>query len=145
MKIGFSGTREGMSFHQQSEFAIWVKENEEIITEFHHGMCVGADYEAHDIVRLAAPDVKIVGHPAFPEGHPMRAIGLDVNEVKSLVEPMVRNRHIADESDMMFFAPVFPETRRSGTWATFRYARKRKYPVVMLARGTFENPEGKQA
>lgn len=149
MKIGFSGSRTGMSFKQSREFSEWVEENKDLITEFHHGMCVGADTDAHGIVRditqtgQPGSRVTIHGHPGFKSGHPTR--GLHDNQVDTLygvMDPLIRNHRIADECDLMIFAPLFPETRRSGTWATFRYCRKKKYKVLILARGTFQNPEG---
>lgn len=147
MKIGISGSRTGMSDHQRRAFEEWIAENAEIITEFHHGMCVGADAEAHGIVRALTqtgqpgPLTPIHGHPGFEDGHMMRA-KLDVDTLHGQSLPMDRNRAIADECDLMFFAPTFPERQRSGTWATFRYCRKKGYRVVMLARGTYQNPEG---
>jgi hypothetical protein len=61
MKIGFTGSREGMSTHQKEQFVL--KLNELGVTEFHHGDCAGADAQAHDIIREFFPNVKIVVHP----------------------------------------------------------------------------------
>jgi hypothetical protein len=33
------------------------------VREFHHGYCVGADFEAHRLVRTAYPEVKVIKHP----------------------------------------------------------------------------------
>lgn len=147
MSIGFSGTREGMSGNQRDKFVEWILENIEDIDEFHHGCCVGADANAHQIVRdmCIATNNKVVihGHPTFGLGHPMRAEKLDLDVVHPTQEPMTRNDAIIAASEIMLFTPKFPETRRSGTWATFRHARKLKKPVVMFSQGTYDNPSGK--
>ncbi|HJV74804.1 MAG TPA: hypothetical protein VJ654_11325 [Noviherbaspirillum sp.] len=60
-KIGFSGTRHGMTAGQQQAFRQWIRERQP--HEFHHGDCIGADAQAHDIVREVAPACRIVLHP----------------------------------------------------------------------------------
>jgi hypothetical protein len=49
MKIGFTGTRKGMSQHQKEQFVLKMFELDP--SEFRHGDCEGADAEAHDIIR----------------------------------------------------------------------------------------------
>jgi len=144
--IGFSGTRKGMSFKQKSDFGDWLMENHEMVTEFHHGMCIGADTEAHEIVRLGFANIKIHGHPGFPEDHATRGVkDADVDILHPILAPLTRNLEIVHGTRLMFFAPTFPEKQRSGTWATLRFCRRKKLPIVVLARGTFKNPEGAKA
>ena len=119
MKIGFTGTRQGMSQHQKEQFVIKLFDLD--LTEFHHGDCKGADAEAHDIVREFFPNVKIVIHPpektytqAFKQGdfsHPVKPY-------------IMRDRDIVRDSDYLIGAPLDKEVLRSGTWTTIRYARK---------------------
>ena len=59
IKVGFTGTRHGMSGEQLKEFENLIKSKE--ISEFHHGMCVGADKQAHDFIKSSK--INIVGHP----------------------------------------------------------------------------------
>ncbi len=58
MKIGFTGTRKGMTPEQKRSFERWLgtlcihgyadkKIKEEDTIEFHHGCCVGCDADAH--------------------------------------------------------------------------------------------------
>ena len=63
LKIGFTGTRNGMSDVQLEEFKKLFDSKD--FEEFHHGMCVGSDKQAHDFVTTIKEDkkVKIVGHP----------------------------------------------------------------------------------
>ena len=61
LKIGFTGTRHGMTKNQEKELEKLVKAKE--IQEFHHGMCIGSDEQAHFIVSSHKPKIKIVGHP----------------------------------------------------------------------------------
>jgi predicted Rossmann fold nucleotide-binding protein DprA/Smf involved in DNA uptake len=43
-----------------------------------------------------------------------------------------RNHAIVNESDFLIAAPDGPETLRSGTWATVRYARKVGKRVLVI-------------
>ena len=61
MKVGFTGTQKGMTERQFDIFAAVISELQP--EEFHHGDCIGADEQAHDIVHVVAPDCKIVVHP----------------------------------------------------------------------------------
>ena len=130
MKVGFTGTREGMSQHQKEQFVIELYEIAP--TEFHHGDCVGADAEAHDIVRTFFPEVKIVGH--LPLSNSQRAFK-ECDEYKSPLPYLERDRVIVDTADFMFGAPKSDkELVRSGTWATIRYSRKLTKPLKVLKR-----------
>ena len=130
MKVGFTGTREGMSQYQKEQFALKLYELNP--TEFHHGDCEGADAEAHDIVRMFFPHVRIEVYPpkstyrqAFKKGdfhHPPESY-------------LTRDYKIVDRTDYMFGAPLQDtEIIRSGTWTTIRYARKQNKPLTILTR-----------
>lgn len=119
MKIGFTGTREGMSQNQKEQFVLKLFDLG--ITEFHHGDCIGADADAHDIVREFFPNVKIVIHP--PERSYTRAFrkGDFSHPLKPYIE---RDRDIVDDCEHLIGSPLDKEVIRSGTWTTIRYARK---------------------
>lgn len=130
MKIGFTGTREGMSQNQKEQFIL--KCDELGITEFHHGDCEGADAEAHDIVREFFPHVWIEVYPpkstyrqAFRKGdkhHPPESY-------------LTRDYKIVQNTDFLIGAPKSDtEIIRSGTWTTIRYGRKLKKPNEVLKR-----------
>lgn len=60
MKIGFTGTQQGMSWEQRQALTKQLLVLQP--TEFHHGDCIGADAEAHEAaIRAGVP--KIVVHP----------------------------------------------------------------------------------
>ena len=58
MRIGFTGTQRGMTIRQRTELAILLRN---VSGEFHHGDCIGADAEAHEIARRSS--FTLIGHP----------------------------------------------------------------------------------
>lgn len=120
MKVGFTGTQIGMNARQQAE----LTEQLTLLraTEFHHGDCVGADEEAHHLVRARFPSIKIICHPPT---NPLKRAGCTSDGYREPKEYLDRNRDIVDETDYLIAAPATrTEKRRSGTWYTVRYARK---------------------
>ena len=126
MKLGFTGTRKGMTLSQRREFHTLLLNKETEITEFHHGDCIGADAEAHRIVQRVLPKVKIVIHPPLDSNN--RAFCLLRSEKDTASEPkdyIERNHDIVNSIDVLFAAPFTnDEILRSGTWATIRYAKR---------------------
>ena len=130
MKVGFTGSRHGMSQAQKEAFVHGLLESG--ITEFHHGDCVGADEEAHHIVREFFPDVHIVCHP--PKSPNSRAF-TKCNEYRDPLPYIPRDKKIVDETEFLFGAPLTDEeVIRSGTWTTIRYAKKLQKPYKILGR-----------
>jgi hypothetical protein len=129
MRVGFTGTRQGMSQHQKEQFVLKLHELE--VHEFHHGDCIGADADAHDIVREFFPNVKIIIHPpsktktqAFKSG----------DESRIPAPYITRDKAIVNETEYLVGAPHCEEIIRSGTWTTIRHARKVKKPHTVLDR-----------
>lgn len=136
MKIGFTGTRDGMTRPQMHAFYKFVCELPEF-TEFHHGACVGADAEAADTVaEMEEGDGPrrwtVTAHP----GDMPRFVSHEAIKSSDVVlpekQPLARNRDIVDACEMLVACPAGAESRRSGTWATIRYARKRAKRVVII-------------
>jgi hypothetical protein len=118
--LGFTGTRSGMTDAQKNVFRRVILELKP--TEFHHGDCVGADAEAHDIVRELLPECRIVVHP--PNKNELRAFkqgDLILKEDGYLS----RNRSIVLLSTILIGTP-WEETHgvSGGTWYTIDYAKK---------------------
>lgn len=131
MKIGFTGTREGMSQHQKEQFVLKMFELEP--TEFHHGDCEGADAEAHDMVREFFPHVWIVVYP--PKSDYRRAFKKG-DEMKPPESYLNRDMNIVMATEQLIGAPrTNNEVVRSGTWTTIRYGRdKHLQPPIVLER-----------
>ena len=130
MKIGFTGTREGMSQQQKEEFALLI--NQLGATEFHHGDCAGADEDAHSIVREIFPGVRIIVHP--PSSSYLQAYCRG-DEHRAPATYLVRDRAIVESTEYLIGAPLSDTPApKSGTWYTIRYAQKLGRPHTILAR-----------
>ena len=120
ISVGFTGTAEGMTRRQKRLFASKIVEVQPF--EFHHGDCIGADAEAHDIVRKLLPQCRIIIHP--PSVNAKRAFCEGAYLILPPKDYLVRNKDIVSASSLMFATPKeCDEQLRSGTWATVRYAR----------------------
>lgn len=122
IRIGFTGTRHGMTDLQQHALrALFQLEVGSYPVVVHHGMCVGADAQFHQICREYSPTrVRIEGHPGLPDDLLSDVMCDFVHEPKG---HMQRNRKIVSIADIMFGAPFEAEMQeRGGTWATIRMA-----------------------
>lgn len=130
MKMGFTGTRKGMTDWQKRRLREWLRVFRP--DEFHHGDCVGADAQAHKIVRETLPGCRIVAHPS---DMPRFRARCKADETFAPQPPLVRNGVIVALTDEMVAAPETDEEQsRSGTWATVRYARHYARRVEILER-----------
>lgn len=124
--VGFTGTSDGMTMIQRHVFRQMVTGNS---GEFHHGLCVGADEEAHEIVRVNSL-YRIVGHPPIISTRRARVACEELRDEKSY---LARNRDIAREVRVLVAAPrESDEVLRSGTWSTVRYARLENKPIIIV-------------
>jgi len=129
MIVSFTGTQEGMTFNQKKRFKTYLRILEP--SEFHHGDCVGADAEAHDIAYSLGIPIYI--HP--PTNQDKRA--WKENEVVKYPQKpyLKRNMDMAQICDVLIACPKeHQEVLRSGTWATVRYARNYSKDLVILIR-----------
>lgn len=126
--IGFTGTRKGMTPQQRETLRMVFQfySDEDL---FHHGDCVGADSEAHELARLV--DMQIHLHP--PDNPKARAFCRGAVVEVAPKPYLERNHDIVDSSSILIAAPATDEEElRSGTWATVRYARKTGKTVVTI-------------
>jgi len=101
--------------------------------EFHHGDCIGADAQSHEIMEQYAEGIVI--HP--PINGSKRAFCKKSDWVDPKIldpkEYIARNHDIVNSVDLMIATPAeFHEQIRSGTWATIRYAKKIKKDLVII-------------
>lgn len=131
MKIGFTGTRKGMT---QQQFLTFQRVTESwYITEFHHGACVGADEQAVTAISNVIPSKCIFAHPPADGKLLSRvALGLSAN-VHEPMPYLQRDREIVRDSWILLSTPeTFEEVLRSGTWTTMRYAKAARHPVFNI-------------
>ena len=134
MKVGFTGTRDGMTDEQRRAFIRWVKTAG--VTEFHYGVCIGADEDAWDVM-VSGPDLgftrpRTVAHPPSNLVLASQSTMMFDDEIRPTVPYAVRNQNIVDASELLLATPKQEEELRSGTWLTIRYARKKKKPIVIF-------------
>lgn len=145
MRVGFTGTREGMTLKQHWRVSDWFHYPRDgsaprVPTEFHHGCSVGADADLVTTImrgRIGATDDRtwadIHAHPCTLDGMVDRGAEALSSEVHPAKPPLERNRDIVDSCDVLLACPkTMDEEQRSGTWATIRYARKVGRPVVIF-------------
>lgn len=126
--IGFTGTREGMSGEQIRLVHHFLMDALGLgYHTFHHGDCVGADSQAHDLAMCLG--YKVVVHP--PSNPRLRAYRQGHEEWPEKGY-MARNADIVNRSDVLVATPKPPSgTNKGGTWATINLGKGK--PVAEIA------------
>lgn len=126
MRIGFTGTRDGMTEHQKWTVEAFLQHHKS--DWVHHGSCVGADYDFHMIARRLG--IKIKGH--LPINTSLMA-ELDFDDENKPKPYLSRNADIVNETDYLIACPKEYEIKfKGGTWWTFHYAKKRGLPIIII-------------
>lgn len=125
IKCGFSGTKEGMSQIQKDFIFHFLKDKK---GEFHHGDCIGADAEAHDLAEVLG--YQIVIHP--PADESKRAYKRGWIE-KPKLPYKVRNKNIVQSTAFLLAAPKQLTPQTGGTWNAIRWAKmlKRQFYIIL--------------
>jgi hypothetical protein len=129
MKVGFTGTRSGMTNFQKELVkkelqTIWLQHPDLLVI---HGDCIGADADFDEIAMNLGIPREIF--PCHLMNMRARRDKLGAVCTREPVAPLKRNQRIVDEVDILFVAPYSSEEQvRSGTWFTVRYARKINKP-----------------
>lgn len=131
MHIGFSGSREGMS---TAQFAL-VRTRLAIcpITDvwLHHGLCRGADADAHDIARRLG--FKIYGHPALDRSYEVGGLRETCDKLDAPYSYHGRNHRIVLECELLIATPK-NNSGTGGTWWTINCARRIGKPRIIIHR-----------
>lgn len=146
MKLGFTGTKEGMTSAQKKSVYDVIRSFANVTTssgkglihmELHHGDCIGADEDFHRIgLDLGVP--RIVIHPPLIPKYRAYCDKIDSGDTLVIVEKeyayLTRNHHIVDAGlTVMVGTPKAEhEELRSGTWSAIRYAQKQHVPLVIV-------------
>lgn len=126
-KVGFTGTQKGMTLPQAE--AVRNLLGELGATRTFHGGCIGADTQFHNLSLQFG--IKPIIFPSNIRNTQGDWVG--AKEVYSPLPPLQRNRIIVDHSDILLATPkANKEEIRSGTWATIRYARGIRKPVIII-------------
>ncbi len=129
--VAYSATQLGLNDVQKKAVRKWLRAQDRDV--FHHGDCIGGDYDGALIA---------YGLGWFIEAHPCNIEEKRANAPSNVrhpaFAPLTRNRHIVASADVLLAVPRYPnEQRRSGTWATVRYAREHGIPrFLVMADGT---------
>lgn len=130
MKVGFTGTRFGCTPAQGGSLARWFRDN--TVTEFHFGVCTGADMEATWHCRHHHTAADLQAHPPVDKKHlDMRGIAI-ADFIHPAKDYLVRNKDIVNATDVLVACPKGPDDGRGGTWHTIRYARRMKRHIFII-------------
>ncbi len=128
MIAGFTGTQHGMTDDQCSYLRKVLIDMG--ATRLDHGDCVGGDKQANDIARSLG--IQTAGHPPI---NPRKRAYCKCDiwfEPKPYLE---RNHDIVDICQHLLVGPhQSTEILRSGTWATYRYAKAYGRPITIIER-----------
>lgn len=133
MKIGFTGTQQGMTEHQKVmvELILAFCHYSSGIGEVHHGGCIGADLDFHTLASIYDLEKRV--HPSDIKEKQAEIYLENRTTIMPEYPPLVRNKHVVDAVDIMIATPKERlEVPRSGTWATIRYCRKQGKLVYVI-------------
>ena len=119
MILGVTGTSRGATIEQMRKIRCFIEDND--VKILHHGDCIGVDVQTAKIAEFMG--VKTVCHPPSNPAARARHASTVILPEKEYLD---RNRDIVEAVDHMIVVPFEKEEiLRSGTWMTYRYAKKR--------------------
>lgn len=145
MKIGFTGSSKVVTLVQEislKELLLRWKLQSQVPPGFklkaHHGDCIVADAIFHEICLTL--NIPLIGHPPIDEKK--RAFCQGFSEIWEPKEYLERNKDIVNEIDILIVAPdSYEEKLRSGTWSTYRYAKKLHQKIYVIYPNGVVKPE----
>ena len=135
MILGFTGTQNPPTLEQFD--ALYSLVDALCPDKARHGDCLGADFTFHAI--CLELNIPVILHP--PINPVKRAYCKGAHTVLEERDYIVRNHDIVDESDSVIACtPTQAEILRSGTWATYRYAKRTgKETFLILPTGEIQH------
>jgi hypothetical protein len=150
MRIGITGTRDGMTLDQEYRFQrIIIKlDIEEKITEYRGGDCIGVDdettylmydysmgnlpiIEKGNLITNGKNPIKLICHPPLKED--LRAWNPHYDLILPAKSYFARNRDIVDNSDVVIVIPKqMSHQTYGGTWQAHDYAVKKGKRVIII-------------
>lgn len=134
MKVGFTGTREGLTAQQHRTLGRILMKLAP--AEFHHGACVGADEQAAAL--LDTLDMRGgCDEFAYPSTFG-NLTSQNLHTARRVAKPkaaLMRNRDIVRACDILIACPKEEEeVLQSGTWSTVRYCKNEHSakPLILI-------------
>lgn len=127
MIISFIGAPGGMNAYQKTSVERLLKMFEP--TEVHHGDCLGADEEFHNIATRL--NLYTASHPQKDEELKANCMANHINLAKSKERA---NRDLVKVCELLLAAPDVPEGHFDPTWMVIRTAKRTGRAVVVFER-----------
>lgn len=137
--VGFTGSRRGMTTYQLDMLGKFLERRRSLkgVGWFHHGICVGADHQAHKIAK--ALGYNIHGHPPVNQALVFEHDpNTDFNKYESTFSYSGRNQRIILASKIIFAAPRKDSV---GTFNAIDHAAAIKRPRVIVSDLPFKHQE----
>lgn len=137
MRLGFTGTKQGLSWSQRETLSKYVNQVRPEIEVARHGDCIGSDFQFHIFcIDVKVPEL-IIHPPSDPKYRAYAHLIYSAPETKITVLPeepyLDRDHAMVDGIDYLVVCPITSEEfLRSGTWATYRYAKKKSVPHLII-------------
>ena len=126
MKVGFTGTRRGLSDDQAAALHELLQHLS--ADEWHHGDAVGADADFHAMVE--GRGIPVIGHPS---DIPHQRAYCRVDQCRNPLPPLDCSTAIVMVTDLIVGCPGgMYEEDRSWTWSTIRKARRVRKPILLV-------------
>lgn len=127
LTIGVTGTRKGLTADQASSARKWLASFS--IANLHHGDCLGADAEVHDLFKSLTKRDPVIHPPTDSSWRAFKRSGR-VWTPKPFLE---RNRDIVMAADKLLVLPKEDTVHHSGgTWYTYRFAKVHGVPITII-------------
>lgn len=144
MNVGVTATADGLARQQELVLASLLSDlRTDDVDWLLHGCCTGGDEQL--ALRARRLGYLLHGLPGRGLLDPARSLILNdrLDPVPSTKTPeLTRNRHIVAAVGVLLAGPSgFTEERRSGTWATIRYAKAARLPLIIVYPDGTKNTE----